>query len=118
MNNYLITWHANWADEFDIFGINILTHKQRKLLLDALLKYSKDLEDSEIDLYFGINEYISYKPSELYNIIKLATPLIETEYLVLSKFFSREDGQEFISQIIDILSSNNYLNQEEYYDIF
>lgn len=117
MDNYLITWHANWADEFDIFGINILTHKQRKLLLDALLKYSKNLEDPTLNLYFGANEYIPYKSSELYNIIKLATPLIETEYLVLSKFFSKDDGQEFITQIIDILASNDYLNQEEYYDM-
>lgn len=34
MNNYLITWHANWADEFDIFGINKVPHEGLVIKID------------------------------------------------------------------------------------
>lgn len=116
MNNktYLIVWNQDWADEFDLFGFDIVDEIWYKTILNAIDDYLKDHEDKEFEFYFGTNEFWPATLSDVKEILKDAKEINDKQLEVLNDLFGVSAGQCFLENVEDILIESGYLKEEDY----
>ncbi len=101
----LIKFQKDWADEFDVYGFQVLSDKEWAELQEAIDKIKYPLE-----LYFGTNEQLIFESSDETLRELKATFLNLGEYLVFKKHFgttysdSIDFGWNPIDQILDSYS--------------
>lgn len=116
MNNktYLIVWNQDWADEFDLFGFDIVTETWYKTILNAIDNYLKDHEDEEFEFYFGTNEFWSATLSDVKKILKDAKEINDKQLEALNSLFGVSAGQCFLEDVESVLIEAGYLKEENY----
>lgn len=116
MNNktYLIVWNQDWADEFDLFGFDIVTETWYKTILNAIDNYLKDHEDEEFEFYFGTNEFWPATLSDVKEILKDAKEINDKQLEVLNDLFGVSAGQCFLENVESVLIEAEYLKEEDY----
>lgn len=116
MNNktYLIVWDQDWADEFDLFGFDIVTETWYKAILNAIDNYLKDHEDEEFEFYFGTNEFWPATLSDVKEILKDAKEINYKQLEALNSLFGVSAGQCFLEDVESILIEAGYLKEEDY----
>lgn len=108
---WLVVWNENWADEFDIFGIEVITDEYRNCLIEKLKKAINNNIDSEKDYYFGINESIMFDYSYALEVLEEARKLTETESKVLFDLELVGEGQTFLD-IIEMQLDEDLENED------
>lgn len=74
---YLVKYKANWADEFDVYGHEVLNEEEFKL-------YTAGLDNlHELEYCFGTNQEIHYKSNESLKKDFTFQELTQAEYEVL-----------------------------------
>lgn len=116
----LIIWDEDWADEFDIFGFDIIELSNFNNLLNIIEETDKDslAEALNGEYYFGTNESMEYEYDDIINTLSSAQTISKSEYDVLCKLFSISidtnmvdyRGQSFLETIIERLGENNILH--------
>lgn len=116
MNNktYLIVWDQDWADEFDLFGFDIVTETWYKAILNAIDNYLKDHENEEFEFYFGTNEFWPATLSDVKEILKDAKEINDKQLEALNSLFGVSAGQCFLEDVESILIEVGYLKEEDY----
>ena len=116
MNNktYLIVWDQDWADEFNLFGFDIVTGTWYKAILNAIDNYLKDHKNKEFEFWFGSNEYWPATLSDVKKILKKAKEINDKQYDALCSIFGTSAGQCFLEKVEDILIDAGYLKIEDY----
>lgn len=94
----LIKFNSDWADEFDVSGFMVISFKDWQNHITNVAK--QFLSTSEIEVYFGTNESMTYE--SLLNYINkfTITPINSEEFLVLKKLFGVKldhNDNEYIS---------------------
>lgn len=107
----IVIWDSDWADEFNIFGFEIITQKDYKRLVDALTAAIADGEDLNEEYYFGTNEFMEYSYSEILDILSSSRELDLNEYEVILNIFGTNAGQTFLSSVEMRLEERGYLKQ-------
>lgn len=107
----IVIWDGDWADEFNIFGFEMITEKDYKRLVDALTAAIADGEDLNDEYYFGTNEFMEYSYSEILNILSSSKELDLNEYEVISNILGTDVGQTFLGSIEMRLEESGYLKQ-------
>lgn len=101
----LIIWDCDWADEFNIFGFDIIE-------LDdyyKIIEYFKINPEYRSEYYFGTNEFIEFSNDELLYIFKNAVDLSIEDEKVITKHFGSSNGHSFLDHILDRMQ-----NPEDY----
>lgn len=80
---WLIFWDECYADEFNIFGIEVINDECRNELIRRLEKAIEEDLDDYREYYFGTNEWIDYKYSDILDKLKHAKRLTDIEYKVI-----------------------------------
>jgi len=81
----LIKFEKDWADEFDVYGIQVLSDEEWKELQEAIKKIKYPLE-----MYFGTNEGLIFESAaETLNELK-AVEISDDEMAVFKKYFGNE----------------------------
>lgn len=116
MNNktYLIVWNQNWADEFDLFGFDIIDEVEYKAVLNAINNYLKNKEDEEFEFYFGTNEFWPATLSDVKRKLEGAIEINDKQFETLSGLFGVSTGQCFLEDVESILIEAGYLKEENY----
>lgn len=96
---WLVVWNENWADEFDILGIEVIADKYRDCLIEKLKKAVNNNINREKEYYFGTNEFIMFDYSYVLEVLKEAKKLTETENKVLFDLELVGEGQTFLDII-------------------
>lgn len=96
---WLIKWKEDWADEFDIFGIEVIGNGYRDDLIERLKKAIASGSDIQEEYYFGTNEWMDFSFSYVLGKLESAKKLSETESLVLSKLGLENQGQIFLDAV-------------------
>lgn len=113
MGRYLLTYSDNWADEMDIDGHIVLSEKK-------YLKFKKALEECE-GFYFsvGSNQGIKYDDAIDVEYVIDVQELTEEDYKVLNKLDLLSVGfaEEFVSQLIDSIESNEDEEDDEWGEV-
>jgi hypothetical protein len=111
----LIIWNDDWADEFDIYGISLLTDDLYDKMLKGLssLEAKEEYENLFDEVYFGTNEFMEYSLEDMMFYVKgakdisqeYANILIETLMLRQSWHYAGLwiAGQEFSFNILNVL---------------
>ncbi len=115
----LIIWDQNWADEFDIFGFEVISDNDFESTIKTL-DYIKDndqnLYDEEGEFYYGTNEYVTLSNKDFHKIILNSKSLSKEQYQVLNYIFGNMDygkGMTFGEMFMESLYSyclDNELN--------
>lgn len=103
----LIIWNDDWADEFNIFGIEIIHEIEYNELINKLKKAIDSGLDYEREYYFGTNEFMTYRYSEILWILENSRSITEEEYDMLKTLKLDGKGQTFLSQVEDELNEEN-----------
>lgn len=118
MKSYLVVWNDDWADEFNIFGYEILSEARIQRFIKAIESMSEEELNEEEEFYFGTNEYIYYTYKDMLEKLQEATLLTDSEYNTIIKLFGgRSKGQYFFDVVYDELVDRGYLEwleDEEY----
>lgn len=96
---WLVVWDEDWADEFNIFGIEVITDGYRDCLIEKLKKAINNNIDREGDYYFGTNEFITLDYSCILEMLKEARKLTEVESKVLFDLELVGGGQTFLDNV-------------------
>jgi hypothetical protein len=96
---WLVVWNEDWADEFNIFGIEVITDGYRDRLIEKLKKAVNNNINREKEYYFGTNEFIMFDYSYVLEVLKEAKKLTETESKVLFDLELVGEGQTFLDII-------------------
>ena len=107
----LLKWKADWADEFDMVGIILLSDKEWNDFMEAVKRIPYPQE-----FYFGTNEYYVFEsPEELLQGINSVTDLTLQDEETLKKFFPPlyegqrpEFGWNPVDQVMEALSDEDY----------
>lgn len=103
---WLVVWNENWADEFDILGIEVIADKYRDCLIEKLKKAINNNIDSEKDYYFGTNEFITFDYSYILEVLEQAKKLTEIESKVLFDLELVGGGQTFLDNVEERLDED------------
>jgi len=90
MNNLLIEYDSNWADEMNVNGFQVMTEVEFENYKKTV---NRVFETSTYGWTFGIgtNQEIDYeKEKEFFNDIKVSE-LSDEEYMMFKKYFTRYD---------------------------
>ena len=113
MKNYLIIWDEDWADEFNIFGYEMLFESELNELIKAIESMPEEERKEEEEFYFGTNEYLYLSYDEILAKLLEASLLTDEEYSIIIKFFCyRNRGQYFLDVVHDQLMERGYLKEE------
>ena len=104
----IVIWDGDWADEFNMFGFEMITEKEYKQLVDALIAAINDGNDSSQEYYFGTNEFMMYTYSEILDNLNDSRKLSLDEYEVILNIFGAHAGQTFLSSIQERLEEDGY----------
>jgi len=60
---YLIKFQSDYADEFDVYGFQIMNEKDYKRFQNTLKEYEKylNINENSLEYYFGTNESITWE---------------------------------------------------------
>ena len=89
MSKILVKLSTNWADEMDIDGYQILTHKEWQ---DKQEEYKKAFNQAPQEIYFGTNQENYYDELEDYMSEISAQEISEDEADVLIKYLGKSYG--------------------------
>lgn len=96
---WLIKWEEDWADEFYIFGIEVITSNYRNNLIERLKKAIDFGSDVWEEYYFGTNEWMDFSFSCILKKLESAKELSEMESLVLAELGLENQGQIFLDMV-------------------
>ena len=109
----LLTWDQNYADEFDVFGFELVDD----IAVQTVIKVLESIEDGDPvadEYYFGTNEAIDLCSGEVLDVLKDAGEPSEEEVASITKYLGDKNGQTFFDQIcIRILDFNKGCDDEE-----
>lgn len=118
MKSYLIVWNDDWADEFYIFGYEILSEARIQRFIKAIESMPDEELNKEEEFYFGTNEYITFTYKDMLKKLRNTVLLTDSEYDTIIKLFGdRSKGQYFFDVVYDELVDRGYLEwleDEEY----
>ena len=106
MSYVLVKLNANWADEFDINSLAVMTTSEFDRYLEDLNKYFIP----NVGLYFGTNEWVEFEDvSEITSGLE-STPISYEFYLEFKRVIGKEFG---MFGLYDILGKYKDRYQEE-----
>ena len=117
--NKLIIWDQNWADEFDIFGFEIISKNDFEPIiktLDYIKENDSNLYNREEEFYYGTNEYVTLSYEDFHKVILNSKSLSNEEDQILNNIFgdlTYGKGMTFGGRFMDQLYSyclDNKLN--------
>ena len=94
----LLIWDQCWADEFDIFGFELVDD----IAVQTVIKVLENIEDGDPvagEYYFGTNEAIDLDYETVLDILKNAGEPSEEECTVINKYLGKGNGQTFFDHI-------------------
>lgn len=109
----LLIWDQCWADEFDIFGFELIDDIAVKTVIEVLERLEDDDPVSD-EYYFGTNEAIDLDSESVLDTLKNASEPSESEFATISKYLGEEAGQTFFDIICTkILDFNEGCDDED-----
>lgn len=103
MNNYLVKFEANYADEFDVYGFTIVRGgdlgSNPKKVMEALSN-----DETEFEFFFGSNEDLQWNALEHLEIVPISDEVGEVigGYLLNHQYsyghFPRENFNELLEK--------------------
>lgn len=115
---YILNYEANWADEMNVEGFEIVDETEYQEFLDVLEKFKNNDSMESISFYIGSNEEMCYESKEaLFNDITI-DEISKEEFDLLSKRFGRgfgfTDGIDFIyNYVLDMEDEDDYLDDDD-----
>lgn len=94
----LLIWDQNWADEFDVFGFELVDD----IAVQTVIKVLERIEDEDPvadEYYFGTNEAIDLCSGEVLDVLKNAGEPSDEECAIITKYLRSENGQTFFDRI-------------------
>ncbi len=94
----LLIWDQNYADEFDVFGFELVDD----IAVQTVIKVLESIEDGDPvadEYYFGTNEAIEFCSGEVLDVLKNAGEPSEEECAVINKYLGNESGLTFFNRI-------------------
>jgi hypothetical protein len=91
MNNILIKYHKNWADELDVEGFMLWTEEKWNEHLSKVKEYFEKSPHT-VEMYFGTNEAIEYDNFEEYKRSFEVKKITPEEAKTLKKLFDEKLG--------------------------
>lgn len=92
MTHYVAKFCADYADEFNVYGIRLFTEESFDRFMDQVQQMSFDGRE----FYFGTNEFVEFSSSEEYlNAIDLEK-VTEEEYELFKRVFGGSTFGHFI----------------------
>ena len=94
----LLIWDQCWADEFDIFGFELVDD----IAVQTVIKVLESIEDGDPvagEYYFGTNEAIDLDYETVLDILKNAGEPSGEECAVINKYLGKGNGQTFFDHI-------------------
>lgn len=111
--NRLIVWNDDWADEFDIFGYDIIEEEEVSKILEDLKILIEKYPNCTKEYYFGTNECMLYTYEDIYNIVNKSILITQEEVDFLHKAFGYgSKGQCFMYNILDEILDEIYEHRE------
>lgn len=102
----LVFTEANYADEFDIYGFEIIDRKRWETFLEKAEEFLSGEESSSMELYFGTNESILFEDMRDVEDFFSIKEITEEEYAVIKKLFGEDYGHSlftnFEENIVDL----------------
>jgi hypothetical protein len=83
MKNYIISTSVDYADEFYYPVISVFSEEIRNILIVHKSYLTDDMFE---ELYFGTNEFVTFKVSEIIEYIDKAQEISQEEIEVLTKY--------------------------------
>lgn len=84
MSDYvLVKYHADYADEFDVYGFRVLTRSKWAEIVEDV----RNTWDGPTETYFGTNEFVEYEDFDDWFRDFKVTEISEEEFKVFEKFF-------------------------------
>lgn len=107
---YLVKYEDNWADEFNIYGLEILDQRQ----YDFLNMVIENVIDKvgEFNYCFGTNEDIDYKSTARIRKALTFQSITKEEFETLKKLRLGCYGREFVSSLVEHYAS--FLEDEDF----
>lgn len=109
----LLIWDQCWADEFDIFGFELVDDIAVKAVIEILERVEDDDPVAD-EYYFGTNEAIDLCSEEVLGVLKDAAEPSEEEVAIITKYLGDGNGQTFFVLICTrILGFNEECSDED-----
>jgi len=100
MTKYIICTSEDYADEFDYPIISVFSEKAKNIII----MHNNFLnEDDFSEIYFGTNEYLSFKKDYIIDMIKNANKIEDSEIETLQKYNCINTGIDIVDHTLDIL---------------
>lgn len=95
--NYLLRSEADYADEFDIYGLMEITKEQRDKLIShnlSLVSYhgrdeNQDLYEDDGDICFGTNEFVYY-----HDVGVTIVEVTDEELTIIKRVYDVKNGRK------------------------
>lgn len=108
----LLIWDQCCADEFDIFGFELVDDIAVKTVIEILERVEDDPVADEY--YFGTNEAVDLGSEEVLDTLKNDGGPSEEEIATITKYLGNRKGQTFFDQICArILNFNMRCDDED-----
>ena len=72
MKYYLLKYEDNWADEFDVNTFCVMTEEEYNQFCAIIDEAISKIGNSEIEIYFGTNEWINVTPESFKQGLKVS----------------------------------------------
>lgn len=112
MNNCVVIWNGDWADEFYIFGYEIVPKDWLNKVIEVIENMSEEERSESDEYYFGTNEYMDFTYNDILEVLKEAIPINDSEYETITKILGYNQGQTFLDNIVYKLVEEGYLDSK------
>ena len=103
MGYVLIKTQADYADEFDVYGLEVIESDKCALMSKAILDKLKKGNSSE--LYFGTNEELAFKSQDDFLDFFDFEPITEEVKNILEKYGLNDYGNGMFQRLYEDLTS-------------
>lgn len=94
----LLIWDQNYADEFDVFGFELVDD----IAVQTVIKVLGSIEDGDPvagEYYFGTNESVDLDSETVLDTLKNAGEPSEEECAVINEYLGIKNGQTFFDLV-------------------
>ena len=112
MSKKLLIWDQNYADEFDIFGFELVDSE----VVDLAIRVIENAEDEDPiagECDFGTNESIDLDSDSVLDALKNAKELTEEELEVITRCLGKGQGHTFFDRVCSRLLDYDSEFEEE-----